>query len=172
MTNPLPPAFTNRPNQQITDTTGKQHWISRSTAVVAVPLFYVRGTPYTPLGKRASTKELFPNYWGLPCGFIDWGESAAEAVRREVWEELGLELTPEMVNGQPDWVVSDPNPGENETISLRFIIRVVTDGNLPRLVCSGETPEVRWLTLDEEGVWKRHQLAFNHCEIIEWALSK
>ena len=163
--------FTNRPNFPISDAaTGEQHWISRSVAVIAIPLFYVKGVPHIPLGKRAIAMQLFPGYWGLPCGFLDWGESAADAIRREVWEELGLELTSEMINSQPNFINTDPNPDENETIGLRFIIRVDTEGELPQLTSSEETPEVKWMALDSDGLWTAEQLAFNHQEIIEWAL--
>lgn len=31
-------------------------------------------------------------WWNLPAGFMEWGESAEEAARREVLEETGLEV--------------------------------------------------------------------------------
>lgn len=42
--------------------------------------------------------------WGLPGGGHEIGESAAEAVVREVWEETGLTVLPQRVIG----VYSDP----------------------------------------------------------------
>ncbi|MGD6776744.1 MULTISPECIES: NUDIX domain-containing protein [Bacillaceae] len=39
------------------------------------------------------------DYWSLPAGAIEPGESPAEAVVREVWEETGLEVEPTSVIG-------------------------------------------------------------------------
>ena len=38
-------------------------------------------------------KHIFPRTWGLPGGGIKFGESAEDAARRELFEELGLKAT-------------------------------------------------------------------------------
>lgn len=46
------------------------------------------------LGKRALTKKSGPGYWSPISGRIELGESEEEAVRREVFEEVNLEVIP------------------------------------------------------------------------------
>ncbi len=52
--------------------------------------------------------EPFKGYWSLPGGHIDFGESAKEAVVREVQEETGLNFKPEFL-GYRDELYSDIN---------------------------------------------------------------
>jgi ADP-ribose pyrophosphatase YjhB (NUDIX family) len=163
-----------KPNFVIEANDGNQYWISRSIAVVAIPLFHCNGLTYVPLGRRSSTMNLYPNFFGIPCGFLDWGESASEAVEREVFEELGIKLSDYCfgVNPQPDAVISDPNPAENETVSLRFVVHCTVDA-LPNLKPdTTETTEAVWMQVSGFDLsWKSACLAFNHTEIIHWALN-
>lgn len=43
--------------------------------------------------KRNPNDELYGGHWGLPGGGVDQGETPAEAMVREVDEELGITLT-------------------------------------------------------------------------------
>ncbi len=162
------------PNFQVEATDGNWYWISRSVAVVAIPLFHCDGSIYVPLGKRSPSMNLYPNFFGIPCGFLDWGESASEAVEREVFEELGIKLSDYCfgINPQPDAVISTPNPAENETVSLRFVIHCTVDA-LPDLKPDAtETTEAVWMQVSAFDIsWKNTHLAFNHTEIIDWALN-
>lgn len=45
--------------------------------------------------RRASTVRN-PGWWGLPSGQVESGEAEAEAVQREIREELGIEVAPQL----------------------------------------------------------------------------
>lgn len=157
----------NTPNYQVVDREGNSHWISRSCAVCVIPFFSKSDLDwYVPVGKRSSDLELFPGFFGLPGGYLDWGETLAEAGVREVQEELGLNLYDYGgLKFQPDFVQSSPYQDEKQNITHRFIFHQRVK-NLPPLKPSEETPEVKWLPLGEI-IYER--LAFNHNEIIRWA---
>ena len=52
-----------------------------------------------------TTRAVEPDYGklDLPGGFIDPGESAEEAVKRELWEELGMKVK------EMEYIISAPN---------------------------------------------------------------
>ena len=50
------------------------------------------------------------NFWGGAGGHIDPGEDANEAVLREVWEEVGLEVT---LVGPPHWSKKDTHTNKD-----------------------------------------------------------
>jgi len=52
--------------------------------------------------RRSSRLRDHPGQWALPGGRIDPGETPEETARRELREELGLELAPDTVLGRLD----------------------------------------------------------------------
>jgi len=82
--------------------------------------------------------------WALPGGAIETGETAAEAVVREVLEETGYRVKVERIVG----VYSDPvhttirypNGDVSSYVAIAFECSVI--GGAPAL--SGETAEVQW----------------------------
>lgn len=50
------------------------------------------GTEKVFMARRASTKEFLPGEFELPGGHIDYGEDIVEGLRREVLEELGMNI--------------------------------------------------------------------------------
>lgn len=53
--------------------------------------FLITGEPGILLERRAPDVDLHPNLWDTPGGKIEAGERPAEAARRELWEEFGIE---------------------------------------------------------------------------------
>lgn len=67
--------------------------------VVHLHVFNDKGELY--LQKRPNWKDIQPGKWDTACGgHIDYGETVGEALRREVYEELGIvDYTPQLIMG-------------------------------------------------------------------------
>ncbi len=74
--------------------------------------------------------------WGFPGGFIDHGEQAEEAIRREVREETGIELTELKLH-------SIRNSGAH----IEVLFSAIADGEPS--VRSAEIIELRWFVADD-----------------------
>ena len=73
----------------------------RSQPGYATPKVDVRGAVLRD-GKILLVQEISDERWAMPGGWADVGESPAEMVVREVWEESGLEVIPKKVIGVYD----------------------------------------------------------------------
>jgi 8-oxo-dGTP pyrophosphatase MutT (NUDIX family) len=71
-------------------------WLLALAVRLIVPRHYVGavGAIFNDAGEVLLMEHVFRPYfpWGLPGGWVERGESPAEAVRREVKEELGLQV--------------------------------------------------------------------------------
>jgi 8-oxo-dGTP pyrophosphatase MutT (NUDIX family) len=151
--------FKNKPNKFLRDESGKIQWISRSVAVVAV----VKWMDKFLVVKRGPAVSN-PNKWCVPCGYLDWNESASECVVREVYEESGLDLRNYDVTGsdQPYELVTEPGVNWKQDIAIHFLVTVnsetepITDYSK---VDDEETLDIKWITVDELSNYK---FAFNH----------
>jgi mutator protein MutT len=64
------------------------------------------------------------NAWGLPGGAMELGESVEEALRREIKEETGLEITIEKLLGvYTKYFHTYPNGDKTQSIVMTFICR-------------------------------------------------
>ena len=88
------------------------------------------------LGRRAGWP---PRRYSALAGFVSPGESAEEAVAREVHEESGITAT------EPRFVASQPWPFPS---SLMLGFEAVSPGGRP-VARDGELEDVRWFTCDE-----------------------
>jgi 8-oxo-dGTP diphosphatase len=168
--------FKNTPNQCVT-IDGKEQWISRSVTVLPVILLVKGQGIYVPLNKRGVALPDEVGKWGLPGGYLDYDETAGEAVIRECWEEMGLNLLDladrhRLVGSleQPTYVFSQPSRKQNVTLRFTMIFFLADGADLPILdpqVGSDEVEAAQWFTLAEA---LSMQLAFRHHEVIQVCL--
>jgi 8-oxo-dGTP pyrophosphatase MutT (NUDIX family) len=186
MTNSIP-TFHNRPNPRLkvieqldqqgqfdVPKPGQIIYQSRSVAVVAIPIFVKLNTIYVPLQRRiekAGDEES--GRWCLPCGYLDWDEDCWQAMARECWEELALDvnLYPVLAGSitEPYKVNGDPNSDLRQNVTLRYRWYSKVD-ELPELIVNqAEASEAQWYPLISIQERAPLGMAFNHQELIEEA---
>lgn len=150
--------FYNTPNEMIKTADGREVWISRSVAV-AVILHRFEFHPfkrYVAISKRAAGCPDAVGLWCLPCGYLDWDETGEDAVIREVWEELGINVS----GARPKfWDVSTDPSNNRQNVSLYYSVLsdcIVTETFKPN---PDEVEEAVWMDLSDIG---KYTFAFNH----------
>jgi nucleoside triphosphatase len=116
--------------------------------LIVVPLIRRADGRYL-LIKMPLHRGVFPGQWGLPGGGVEEGERLEEALRREVREELQLELAtmdPLYFKGQVHEKLLPS--GERQTMYMVFLIYAcTTDGRDP--VINEEFDAFAWVAVDE-----------------------
>jgi len=169
--------FKSTPNRCIQHD-GEEIWISRSVTVLPVLFCVSKGTQYVPLGLRGEDLPEAVGLWGLPGGYLDYDETTTQAVYREVWEELGLDI-PKLRESfrfegnldHPYEVYSQPLRRQNVTLKYALMFHL-EDADLPPLnpqVSKGEVVEAKWV---EVKTALSMTLAFNHHEVIQECLDR
>ncbi len=169
--------FKSTPNRRI-HLEGEEIWISRSVAVLPVLFFVSKGTQYVPLGLRGIDLPDGVGQWCLPGGYLDYDETATQAIYREVWEEIGLDI-PQLAKDfyfqgdldHPYEVHSTPRHRQN--VTLKYALKFhLNEAELPTLnpqVSTGEVVEAKWFEVDKAVAMP---LAFNHHEVIQDCLER
>lgn len=112
--------------------------------VIAVGLLCGQGRLL--LGKRSARRTAYPGVWDLPGGHVEAGETAEQALVRELREELGVTPT-----AWREWaVLRAPAMGDEATRMLRVHLFLVSqwDGE-PRNLLPDEHDAVAWFTADD-----------------------
>ncbi|MGB3767850.1 MAG: NUDIX domain-containing protein [Phormidesmis sp.] len=167
--------FKSTPNRCIQHD-GEEIWISRSVTVLPVLFCVSKGTQYVPIGLRGEDLPEAVGLWGLPGGYLDYDETTTQAVYREVWEELGLDI-PKLRESfrfegnldHPYEVYSQPLRRQNVTLKYALMFHL-EEADLPPLnpqVSKGEVVEAKWV---EVKTALKMTLAFNHHEVIQECL--
>jgi 8-oxo-dGTP diphosphatase len=110
-------------------------------------------------GKVVLVKRSFDpykDYWALPGGIVEYGETVEDAVVREAKEETGFYIKIEKLVG----VYSDPNRDpRGHFVSVCFLSKIVGG----ELTISEETKDVKLFSRDE---LKSLKFAFDHEKIL------
>lgn len=169
--------FKSTPNRCI-NVNGEEIWISRSVTVLPVLFFEKDSDRYVPLGLRGKDLPNGVGQWGLPGGYLDYDETATQAVYREVWEELGLDI-PQLLQQfhfegnlqHPYEVYSTPQRNQNVTLKYALMFHL-GKAALPKLapqVSKGEVVEAKWVPVEQAITMP---LAFNHHDVIKDCLAR
>lgn len=167
--------FKNTPNRCL-NVDGQEYWISRSVTVLGIIIVTDGEQGYVPLGRRGTALPDEVGKWGLPGGYLDFDETVGEALIREVWEELGLNLLELQTSYHFQGSLADPYmissaPLRRQNVTLRFSALFEGDRptELPALnpqVPVSEVETARWVPLTEAlkmDLAFRHQDAIHHC---------
>jgi len=98
----------------------------------------------------------FEGFWGFPGGHIEEGETAKEAVVREIKEETGLDFTPEFL------LCSDEICPEEDWHALVAVFTGKASGK--ERPDPKEVKELKWVPVKEA---LKMKLAFRHNEVLE-----
>jgi 8-oxo-dGTP diphosphatase len=125
-------------------------------ATVAAVITPETGDLRTVLLTRRSVSP-FKGSWCLPGGHIDDFETAADAIRREVYEETGLDFMPEECLGWFEEIFS-----EHRFHAVAIAFRGPGTGQLVHQ--PDEVSEINWFPLEEALTMP---LAFNHNLVLQ-----
>jgi 8-oxo-dGTP diphosphatase len=107
----------------------------------------------------------FAGRWALPGGFVEPHEPPAEAARREMQEETGVEV------GKLLQVGGFADPGRDPrgwTVSLAYMALLSSAGVAGQPVAAADdAAEVGWFS-----AYAPPELAFDHAAILAWALDR
>lgn len=150
---------------------GHTFWISRSVAVVGFVYGYDTEEHEYILAVQRGTGTPDPEFvgcWCLPCGYVDYDETTEEALKREIFEETGIDKK-NFYSTDLLEVNSDPKSDKRQNITLRYECLLIGDIKDIKLTTENsekdEVSDVKWIPIDEIDNYK---WAFNHKELIKY----
>ncbi|WKX27753.1 NUDIX hydrolase [Tatumella ptyseos] len=81
--------------------------------------------------------------WNQPAGHLEAEESLVAAMKRELWEETGLSLSPEYLLGVHQWTANDGTP------FIRFLFSCEVEKCLDTMPQDDDIDCCHWLTPSE-----------------------
>ncbi len=91
-------------------------------------------------------REPMLGVWSLPGGALELGETTAEGIAREVFEETGVHVQPVEIIATLDRIVRD----EADEVRFHYVLVewLCTAQEPCELVCGDDAAEARWVTRD------------------------
>lgn len=164
---------------------GKEYWISRALAVVGIIQViklpeYIgdKAEYYYLVSKRGQGCPDYKGKWNLVCGYLDFDETREQAVKREIWEELGLDLDKYPSAYSIDKVSEEDRPEHDprQNVIFRYLIDLdynwikerLDNGTINTDTASrggedGEVDEIKLIHCEEI---ENYEWAFNHDKIL------
>jgi 8-oxo-dGTP pyrophosphatase MutT (NUDIX family) len=146
--------------------------------------------PYVLVSKRGPAAADYRGLMNVIAGYMDWDESGTEALYREAWEEVGIDLRSlafpqkdseslwsDIINNrleQPWHVKTEPDENR-QNISLRYGLAIkMKESVLPKLSLEhnevkGEVEDAIWLPVNQIS---NYSWAFEHDTVIKEYLAR
>ena len=96
--------------------------------------------------KFALVHDIF-GYWTLSKGRIEEGENAAEGAKREITEEIGLDVEVGKELGKNEYVASDPEKGKIKK-SVTYFLALAKNDEI-KLKQTGGLDDAKWFKMKE-----------------------
>lgn len=93
--------------------------------------------------QRAAHKDFLPNKWELVGGHIEFGESLEEGLKREILEELNIEVEV----AEPFFAFTYLKDEETHTVEIVFLATPINPENIT--LNPDALQSARWLTEEE-----------------------
>ncbi len=133
--------------------------IKQKYVYVGVPVIIQNSKKEILLGKRSKNSFTYPSLWGLPGGMADYGEKVEETAKREVKEELDVDV--QIIKRTHNIYQNIPNKMcKFHSVDLPHYAKIIK--GIPK--AKDETSEIKWFKPSEINKIK---MAYAHKEILE-----
>lgn len=169
--------YNHKENVLYETTCGKKIWHSRSCAVATTIIANSGSDNYVLVVKRSEKMMNEPNKYCLPGGYLDWEEDLHMAAKREIFEEVGVDVDElfdketmvysglhpsdfcenKNFTNQP-WFVNTEDKLQN--VTLHYGVCFLLDGEFPTInYDKNEVAEAFWVNVNS---LHKYDFAFTH----------
>lgn len=97
----------------------------------------------TLLVKRAGQTVNEDGYWSKPGGSVEFGEKITDAIKREIKEEIGVDIELTQFLGYNDHILKLEN---QHWVALHYLARIIN--GIPENLEPNKHSEIKWFPLD------------------------
>lgn len=151
--------------------TGREHWISRSIAAVVCIIAKDKSGDEYVLAVQRGKGTPDPEYVGkycMPCGYLDYDETIAQAAQREVKEETGLTFP--VTDFKLVTINDNPFDDKRQNVTFRYLVKsdiLVNELELMFTTKNSEKDEVSSIRFIKLSNTELYEWAFNHETLIK-----
>ena len=151
--------------------TGREHWISRSIAAVVCVIAKDKSGDEYVLAVQRGKGTPDPEYVGkycMPCGYLDYDETVAQAAQREVKEETGLTFP--VTDFKLVTINDNPFDDKRQNVTFRYLVKsdiLVNELELMFTTKNSEKDEVSGIRFIKLSNIELYEWAFNHETLIK-----
>ena len=156
--------------------TGREHWISRSIAAVVCIIAKDKSGDEYVLAVQRGKGTPDPEYVGkycMPCGYLDYDETIAQAAQREVKEETGLTFP--VADFKLVTINDNPFDDKRQNVTFRYLVKsniLVNELELMFTTKNSEKDEVSGIRFIKLSNIELYEWAFNHETLIKEIATK